>query len=269
MSNKLKTLGVALLMFAVVLSGCTSKEEKAAIDAFKEASAKIESMNIDLDKSISDAETLIATNEKAFDKNAIGALETAVSTAKASKATIPEQPKDLEAIKSETEKLNNTDYSGLLQQIADSKKAYEDSIKQLKQVTAPTESFVIECIQAVEGVTGVSAVTEDNDPNGKLGKQGGYTAQIFFSYNLVNQANVSGNSIIDKGTNCGGSIEVYNTAEEAESRNSYLASFDGGVFATGSHKVVGTAIVRTSDELTASQQKDLEEKLINSLIKLK
>ena len=269
MSNKFKALVICLLVFVVVLSGCTSKEEKAAIDAFKEASTKVEALNSELDKSVLDAETIIATNEKAFDENAIGTLETAVSTAKSSKVTIPEQPKELESIKIEIEKLNNTDYTSLLQQIADSRKAYEDSVKQLKQVTVPTEAFVIERVQAVEGVTGVSAVTEDNDPNEKLGKQGGYTAQIYFSYNLVNQADVIGNSIIDKGTDSGGSIEVYSSVEEAENRNSYLSQFDGSILASGSHKVVGTMIVRTSDELTASQQKELEEKLVNSMIKLK
>lgn len=269
MQNKSKTLVVALLMFVVVLSGCTSEEEKAAIMAFQEASAKIESMNIDLEKSISDAEALIATNEKALDETVIGVLETAVSTAKSSKITIPEQPAELDSIKSETERLNNIDYGSLIQQITDSKKAYENSVKQLKQVTAPTEAFVIERIQSVEGVTGVSAVTEDNDPNGNLGKQGGYTAQVYFSYNLVNQAEVIGNSIIDKGTDGGGSLEVYNTIEEAESRNSYLGTFDGGMFASGSHKVVGTILVRTSDKLTASQQKELEERLVSSLIELK
>ena len=41
------------------------------------------------------------------------------------------------------------------------------------------------------------------------------------------------------------------------------------MFASGSHTVVGTTIVRTSDELTASQQKELETKLINSLVELK
>jgi len=268
MVNRFKALGICLLLLVILLSGCTSKEEQAAIDAFNEASLKLEAINSELDKSILDAETIIAANEKAFDENAIGTLETAVSIAKSLKVTIPEKPKELESIKSEIEKLNNTDYTSLLQQIADSRKAYEDSVKQLKQVTAPAESFVIERIQAIGGITGISAVTEDNDPNGKLGKQGGYTAQVYFSYNLVNQANVSGNSIIEKGTNSGGSLEVYNTVEEAEKRNSYLSTFDGGIFASGSHRVVGTVVVRTSDQLTASQQKDLEAKLIYSLIEL-
>lgn len=44
---------------------------------------------------------------------------------------------------------------------------------------------------------------------------------------------------------------------------------DGGIFSPGSHRVVGTVIIRTSNQLTASQQKELEEKLIASLTELK
>lgn len=267
--KKITKLSVVILIFAFLLTGCTSEEEKAAKDAFIKAIANVETLNAELDKSIADAETLITANESTFDETTIGKLETTVSTAKASKVTIPEMPKELESIESKTETLNKVDYTYILQQISDAKKTHEDSVKQLKQVIAPTEAFVIERIKATDGINDVSAVTEDNDPNGHLGKQGGYTAQVYFSYNLIDQDSISGNSIIEKGTDCGGSIEVYNTVDEAEKRNDYLATFDGGIFASGSHNVVGTIIVRTSNNLTASQQKELEVKLVNSLIKLK
>ena len=74
--------------------------------------------------------------------------------------------------------------------------------------------------------------------------------------------------IIDKGTDGGGAIEVYANVEDAESRDSYLAGFDGGVLASGSHTVVGTCVVRTSDELAASKQKELEAAVIGALTKL-
>ncbi|MBP3359697.1 MAG: hypothetical protein J6N52_02495 [Clostridia bacterium] len=269
MLKRTNILLVLVILSVAILTGCTSKEEKTAISEFKTATTKVENLNTELDTAVSEAEKLIASGEKAFDENAISTLETTVSTAKTRKATLPEQPKELEAIKSETEKLNAIDYTDILKQLSDAGTAYENSIKQLKQVTAPTEAFVIERVQATDGIDGVSAATEDNDPNGQLGKQGGYIAQVYFSYNLVNQSETSGNSIIEKGTDCGGSIEVYNTVEEAETRNTYLASFDGGIFASGSHKIVGTMIVRTSNLLTASQQKELESKLVNSLIELK
>ena len=71
-----------------------------------------------------------------------------------------------------------------------------------------------------------------------------------------------------KGTDAGGSIEVYANVEDATTRNEYLASFDGGIFASGSHTVVGTVLVRTSDELTASQQQTLEANIIAALTEI-
>ena len=63
----------------------------------------------------------------------------------------------------------------------------------------------------------------------------------------------------------GGGIEVYSTVEDAEKREEYLATYDGGIFASGTHTVVGTVVVRTSNELKASQQKEMEDKIIETL----
>ncbi|MGM9646399.1 MAG: hypothetical protein ACI3XS_06900 [Eubacteriales bacterium] len=129
----------------------------------------------------------------------------------------------------------------------------------------PSEEYVISCLKKVPCIDEIKAVTEDNDPNGQLNKDGGYTAQIYFSYELVNQDDVYGDTLIDKGTSAGGSIEVYKTKEEANKRNDYLSSFDGGILSSGSHTVIGTIIIRTSNELTATQQKGLENNIINAL----
>ena len=51
-------------------------------------------------------------------------------------------------------------------------------------------------------------------------------------------------------------------------RNDYLAGFDGGIFASGSHKVIGTVLIRTSDHLTASQQEELETAIVEALTKV-
>ena len=134
-----------------------------------------------------------------------------------------------------------------------------------KLVTAPTEDYVIECLEKVPGILEIEAVTEDTDPMKNLNKPGWYTAHVYFSYELVNQDDVYGDDLIDKGTDAGGSIEVYKTKSEANERNEYLSAFDGGVLDSGSHTVVGTLVVRTSDELTASQQKTLETNIIAAL----
>jgi hypothetical protein len=41
------------------------------------------------------------------------------------------------------------------------------------------------------------------------------------------------------------------------------------MFSSGSHSVVGTVVIRTSDKLTASQQKEMEKNIYNSLIEIK
>ena len=71
-----------------------------------------------------------------------------------------------------------------------------------------------------------------------------------------------------KGTDAGGAIEVYENVEDAEKRRDYLATFDGTIFANGTHTVIGTVLVRTSNELTATQQKELEQKVIDALTRL-
>lgn len=52
---------------------------------------------------------------------------------------------------------------------------------------------------------------------------------------------------------------------DAEKRNDYLASFDGGILSSGSHSVLGTCVIRTSTYLKASQQQALEQALIDAL----
>ena len=129
----------------------------------------------------------------------------------------------------------------------------------------PSEAYVIQCLQKVPCIVEIKAVTEDNDPIGQLNKPGGYTSHVYFAYELVNQDDIYGEDLIDKGTLAGGSIEVYKTKKDAKNRNEYLASFDGSVLTSGSHTVIGTVVVRTSDELTATQQKLLESNIIFAL----
>lgn len=236
-----------------------------AIDAFNSAAETAAQKNSKLDEAVSESEKIVAAGESALDMTLAPQLETAISDAKAAKQSIMEMPSTEDEITAATKQLNGIDYSDVLSNLADKKAALEKSIKQYALVDAPSESYVIECLKRVENIVDVSAVTEDNDPNGNLNKAGGYTAQVYFSSNLINQDDVYGTSLIEKGTDAGGSIEVYSAVEDAEKRNKYLTSFDGGIFASGSHTVIGTVIVRTSDELTASQQKAMEQDIIAAL----
>ena len=239
------------------------------IEQYNAARTAAEEKNAELDNAISVADALILEKEPALDETLVPALETAVSEAKAAKQSITEMPETENEIISANDALNEIDYSEVLSNLSEKQSALERSIKQYALVNAPTEAYIIECLKKASNVIDISAVTEDNDPNGHLNKAGGYTAQVFFSSDLINQDEINGITVIDKGTDCGGSIEVYPTVEEATARNEYLSSFDGGRFAVGSHTVVGTVLVRTSDRLTASQQKEVETNIITILTEIK
>lgn len=267
-----QTLKVSLLLCVVMslllLTGC-NEEKKTAIAAYDSECERISEEVANLNTLISDCENLIASAEKPFDPNTMTALEASTADAKASITEIPSCPSNVDEIYALIDnKLNGISYKNEIDSLTSSKKAYEDSIKVFKQVTNPSEAFVMKRIKDVKGIVAYDAVTEDNDPNGNLGKAGGYTAAIYFQYDKVNQDELSGESLIEKGTGAGGQIEVYANTEDAEKRNDYLAAFDGSVLASGSHTVVGTMVVRTSDYLKASEQKKLEARLITALTAL-
>lgn len=241
-----------------------------AVKDYSAAVKIINEKNAEIDEAIAKLQILIDSGEKTLDDTIIDKAKEVVKTADVSKILIDKMPKKTEDIITKTTELRQPiDYSDILKQLNDTYISFDTSIKQYKQFITPTEEFVIQRLQTIDEVKDVRAVTEDNDPNGNLNKPGGYTATVYFESSNVNQSNVYGTDLIDKGTDAGGAIEVYANEKDAIKRNDYLASFDGGVFASGSHKVVGTVLIRTSDELTASKQKALEEKVINALAELK
>ena len=304
--KKTLILGLAVLLLCLSLSGCKSSDYKkaasleeagdysaaleiykeisdykdsadhialceamiSAIDGYEAAKASAEEKNVILDTEITSAESVIAEGEKPLDDTLIPTLETAISETKAAKVSIPEMPGTAEEINKVTDELNNINYDEIIEKLHAHQDDLEKSIKQYSLVNAPSEAYIIQCLSKVPNVVDISAVTEDNDPNGKLNKAGGYTAQVYFTSDLVNQGSVIGSTVIEKGTDGGGSIEVYANVEDAEKRNDYLATFDGSLFASGSHTVIGTVLVRTSDELTASQQKEMEANIIAELINI-
>ena len=125
----------------------------------------------------------------------------------------------------------------------------------------PSEQFIIDALSGLDVITEIQAATEDHDPNGNLHKQGGYTSAIYLTTKYLNPETVFGYSIIDKGTEAGGQIEVYETAEIAESRNQYLTAISGFIN-PGSHIVLGSMVIRTSNKLLASKQKELERLIV-------
>ena len=236
-----------------------------AVKAFEVAAAQVQEKNSALQAEIDAAQQSLDKGHKPLDVATQDALTVAVADAGLALRVIPEMPSSTSDIEAATEALNEPlDYSATSKILADASQAFDKSVRQLGQVTAPSQDFVVSRLGKVPGVSDMEPVTEANDPNRRLNKTGGYTAAVYFHFGGVDGIEEVNSALpsIEIGTDGGGCIEVYRTVEDANKRNDYLASFDGqGVLDTGSHKVLGTVIIRTSHFLTASQQNALTDEI--------
>lgn len=274
--KKKKTLPGLIAAIAIIVIGIcvwyfqVKKPHDLAETKFNAAVKEVEAKNTELTSAMNDAQKILDKKEAVYDNTTKEAFITALSDAKAAQRKIPDLPKKTADINAETKKLSEPlDYSSVINAISEKQTAYQNSVLQMKQITNPNEDFVIQRLKGIPNISGYQAVTEDHDPNGNLNKQGGYTSTVYFSTPLIDQSSVYGNDIVDKGTECGGAIEVYASEEDAEKRDSYLASFDGaGMLNSGSHKVLGTIVIRTSTKLTATQQNEFTNNITNKLLEL-
>lgn len=137
----------------------------------------------------------------------------------------------------------------------------ENDLKVVTQITNPSSDWVLQRLADVELITETAVVSEGNDPGQMLGKEGGYTACVYFAVSDIENESVDGNSVLEKGTDGGGSIEVYASVEDAEARCEYLEKFDGTLLYSGSYAIVGTVVVRTSYRLDGSDQLKLTNEI--------
>lgn len=275
MKKKKTLLGLIAAIAIIVIGICVwyfqvKKPHDLAETKFNAAVKEVDAKNTELASAMNDAQKILDKKEAVYDNTTKEAFITALSDAKAAQRKIPDLPKKTADINAETKKLSEPlDYSSVINAISEKQTAYQNSVLQMKQITNPNEDFVIQHLKGIPNISGYQAVTEDHDPNGNLNKQGGYTSTVYFSTPLIDQSSVYGNDIVDKGTECGGAIEVYASEEDAEKRDSYLASFDGaGMLNSGSHKVLGTIVIRTSTKLTATQQNEFTNNITNKLLEL-
>lgn len=151
----------------------------------------------------------------------------------------------------------------------------------------PKDTDIKKIIEKVNGAYSICLATEDNDPNGNLNKSGGYTGAVYFRLKQVD-LKLKDEAIEDygeeyvnsgewtnyydeskdsctAGTDSGGQIEIYKNQSDAKKRDDYLKTFDGSVVSGGYHVVKDTLVIRISNELTASQQKEIANEIIDLL----
>ena len=184
--------------------------------------------------------------------------------------------------------LGTPDYSEVTALLEQAQKDLEDSIDLKVKITDPNAQSVISALKSVSGIISAEAATEDNDPFAMLGTEDGYTSCIFFESDLVPaelpeeeaaeepEENAEGENAPDEEaaepeaeapkaltTEAGGAIEVYETAELAESRDEALTKTANADF----HTVFGSMVIRLSPKLSAIQQQELLEAIEAALLK--
>lgn len=144
----------------------------------------------------------------------------------------------------------------------------KESIEIVKLITNPTGDWVKDRLTDIELITDMDVVTEETDVNAMLGKDGGYTSCIYFGVSSIDASEVSGDTIVEKGTDAGGAIEVYATLEDAEARCEYLSEYENTFLYSGSYAIVGTMVIRTSYKLTPQEQLDLTDAIVRAFTDL-
>lgn len=146
-------------------------------------------------------------------------------------------------------------------------KSLEEAKRVVEQIINPSADWITSRLTEIKSITGTEAVSIGNDPNQMLGKEDGYTSCVYFTITDIDSSTVEGNTIVEKGTDAGGAIEVYATVEDAEARCEYLSGFDNTLLYSGSYAIIGTMVVRTSYRLDGKQQLELTNEITKVLTK--
>lgn len=273
MKNK-KTIIIAIILIILASIGIyyytiVVPHQKAVVD-FENAVSVVTEKNKELESLLSEADELIEKNETPYDNSTLQKVKEATESARNSLRAIPEMDKNTEEINKQVEQLNEPiDYTKFIENLHLTFKEYKHSVSQYKQITNPSKEFIESRLKEIGTITDVQSVTEDHDPNRHLNKKGSYTASVYFHDNRVTDT-LYGNDTVEQGTEGGGNIEVYANVEDAKARDEYLSLFDKATAINpGSHELYGTVIIRVSKYLTATQQKELTQQILQKLIEVR
>lgn len=285
---------------AIAMYSKSVQEYTLALSNFDAKCERFESVNVRLENEITDLQDVITYGGDPYDKDTIIVANDAINQGKVALQEVPvldfereikqaddffflqiNGVKEQDAIvKERTEKLNKLteetivpDYTEATTVIDTAQTNLENSIRQLEQVTAPSESYVLGRIMEIKdeaGMVDVIALTEDTDPENLIGKNGWYTSKIIFRHKDVKHYGLDNGlkTLAEIGNPAGGCVETYATVEDAERRNQELTDMEGTVRSPGAHFVCGTMVVRISEDMKTSTQNILLEMIIDALLRL-
>lgn len=116
--------------------------------------------------------------------------------------------------------------------------------------TAPVVQKTAGDIAKAMDVGTVTVWTAATDENQLLGRPGGYTSAA-----TIVDSHLTCTDKADPGTDCGATVEVFDTSGQATARSQYIQSLLGGLLGTEYHYFSGTALLRVTGHLTPDQAK--------------
>lgn len=147
-----------------------------------------------------------------------------------------------------------------------STKVYELEEEAAALVTNPSAEYVMAALHQLESVIGIEQDPNPGEGEKEESKGEECIARIYFTSSLVEQSSFEEDSILEKGTRAGGSIDVYANVEDAIARDEYLHGFDDNwLLNSGGHAVAGTIVIRTSAKLDEDEQIALTDSIVAAL----
>ena len=190
--KKIDSKKKAIISFIVLLCFCMGYyvlailPHQRAVKSFNEVTAKIQKENSSLEETIKVSKELLSSKDKPLDENLTVELKNEVSTAEKKKQVIPKIKKKTSDINKQVKSLKKPiNYTTEKKNLRVKNQKYLASVRQLKQITNPSNTFVESRLKEIDTISDVQSATEDNDPNQGLNKQGSYTAAVYFADNEV------------------------------------------------------------------------------------
>ncbi len=270
----------------------------AAVGAYNDRAGEIAEANAAFDEALNAVQERIDTEPIPYEPETLSAVETALASAREAReedpAPLTDAAEPLSAPDSLTEQDARSlaekaaadalelrarvlpapgdvpDYTAALAAVDAALEPYTASLEIIRPVIAPTDEYVMERLTEVETIAAVNAVSEGHDPNGNLGKPGGYVGCVFFRDSRISVwsfrlgPGADRNDPVDVGTQGGGSVEIYQTQEEAENR---IAFFNFNARSIGAFGSVGSVVVRISNELSRAKQLELLDAILEALLR--
>lgn len=150
---------IIILLIVIVAGSCFwyfqyKKPHDEAVANFNKAVSALKESNKPLDEAVSSLKSVIDSKEEPLDPATLTTAKGKLSDAKKSEMKVPEMPKKTNDINEATKKISTIpDYSNIIAALSEAQTNLENSIKQLKQVTNPSEDFVVERLKQIKSIS--------------------------------------------------------------------------------------------------------------------